>query len=154
MEYILEVTNLKKEFKDFAIKDITFSLQKGYIMGFIGPNGAGKSSTIKLIMNLLKKDAGEIKVFNSTDIIIVFASLGLLAAFYYPLYFKFGYNFSRKVNIVLFMLIFFGPGSFVSFMKNSGNPPPQAIMVILVLVIMLMLISLAASVKIYKNKEF
>ncbi len=63
MEPILEVNNLKKDFQDFSLKGISFSLQRGYIMGFIGPNGAGKSTTIKLILNLLKRDDGEIKVF-------------------------------------------------------------------------------------------
>lgn len=63
MENILEVTNLRKEYTDFILKDISFSLPRGFIMGFIGPNGAGKSTTIKLIMNLVRKDSGEIKVF-------------------------------------------------------------------------------------------
>ncbi|HHY90533.1 MAG TPA: ABC transporter ATP-binding protein [Clostridiales bacterium] len=63
MDAILEVKNLRKSFQDFALKDICFSLPKGFIMGFIGPNGAGKSTTIKLILNLLKKDGGEIKIF-------------------------------------------------------------------------------------------
>lgn len=63
MNNILEVRNLSKKYKDFKLENITFSLEKGYIMGFIGPNGAGKSTTIKLIMNLVSKDSGEIKVF-------------------------------------------------------------------------------------------
>lgn len=69
MENILEVTNLRKEYTDFILKDISFSLPRGFIMGFIGPNGAGKSTTIKLIMNLVRKDSGEIKVFglDNTD---------------------------------------------------------------------------------------
>ncbi|MFY9295426.1 MAG: ABC transporter ATP-binding protein [Caldicoprobacterales bacterium] len=68
MENILEVINLRKNFNKFALKDISFTLPKGYIMGFIGPNGAGKSTTIKLIMNLLKKDGGQIKVFGKDHI--------------------------------------------------------------------------------------
>ncbi|KYO65535.1 ABC transporter ATP-binding protein [Thermovenabulum gondwanense] len=63
MAPILEVKNLRKNFKDFSLKDISFTLDRGYIMGFIGPNGAGKTTTIKLIMNLLKKDSGEVKIF-------------------------------------------------------------------------------------------
>lgn len=63
MDNILEINKLRKNYKDFALKDISFSLQRGYIMGFIGPNGAGKSTTIKLIMNLLKKDGGDIRIF-------------------------------------------------------------------------------------------
>lgn len=68
MEYILEVNNLRKEFKNFILDNISFKLEPGYIMGFIGPNGAGKSTTIKLIMNLLKKDSGEIKIFGKDHI--------------------------------------------------------------------------------------
>ena len=62
MSVILEVNKLRKEYKDFTLRDISFSLERGYIMGFIGPNGAGKSTTIKLIMNLLKKDGGTVKI--------------------------------------------------------------------------------------------
>jgi ABC-2 type transport system ATP-binding protein len=68
MDYILEVNNLRKEFKNFTLDDISFNLEPGFIMGFIGPNGAGKSTTIKLIMNLLKKNGGEIKVFGKDNI--------------------------------------------------------------------------------------
>lgn len=63
MSNILEIKNLTKKYKDFALNDLSFKLEKGYIMGFIGPNGAGKSTTIKLIMNLVKRDAGEIQIF-------------------------------------------------------------------------------------------
>lgn len=63
MNYILEVNNLSKEFNNFTLDNISFRLEPGYIMGFIGPNGAGKSTTIKLIMNLINKSGGEIKVF-------------------------------------------------------------------------------------------
>ena len=60
---ILAVNNLTKHFKDFSLQNVSFLLPHGYIMGFIGPNGSGKSTTIKLIMNLLHKDGGQIKVF-------------------------------------------------------------------------------------------
>lgn len=63
MREILEVKDLSKTYKDFALKNVSFSLEKGYIMGFIGPNGAGKSTTIRLIMNLIKKSGGIIKIF-------------------------------------------------------------------------------------------
>jgi ABC-2 type transport system ATP-binding protein len=68
MPYILEIKELKKEFDGFCLKNIGFSMGKGCIMGFIGPNGSGKTTTIKLIMNLLKKDGGEIKVFGLDNI--------------------------------------------------------------------------------------
>lgn len=69
MNNILEVNMLRKEYKDFTLKDINFKLERGYIMGFIGPNGAGKSTTIKLIMNLIKRNSGKIKVFGKDNII-------------------------------------------------------------------------------------
>jgi len=63
METILQVKNVVKEFTGFKLNGISFSLEPGYIMGFIGANGSGKTTTIKLIMNLLHLDMGEIKVF-------------------------------------------------------------------------------------------
>lgn len=68
MDEILEIKNITKEYDDFKLKNISFKLDRGYIMGFIGPNGAGKSTTIKLIMNLLKRNSGEIKVFGLDNV--------------------------------------------------------------------------------------
>ncbi|WMJ81101.1 ABC transporter ATP-binding protein [Clostridium sp. MB40-C1] len=68
MENILEVKKLRKEYGDFTLNDISFNLERGYIMGFIGPNGAGKSTTIKLIMNLIRRDGGDIKIFGVDNV--------------------------------------------------------------------------------------
>lgn len=68
MDSVLEIKGLRKEYKEFTLKDISFNVPRGFIMGFIGPNGAGKSTTIKLIMNLIKKDAGEIKIFGKDNL--------------------------------------------------------------------------------------
>ncbi|MBY2478662.1 ABC transporter ATP-binding protein [Clostridioides difficile] len=57
------VQNLYKDFDDFSLKDISFRVPKGRIVGFIGENGAGKSTTINLILNELEKDAGKIEIF-------------------------------------------------------------------------------------------
>lgn len=65
---MLKVKNLTKEFKNFKLKNISFNLEPGYIMGFIGPNGAGKTTTIKLIMNLLKRDDGNIEIFGKDNV--------------------------------------------------------------------------------------
>ncbi|MDW2876137.1 MULTISPECIES: ABC transporter ATP-binding protein [Bacillaceae] len=63
MENVVELKNVAKEFKGFSIKDINFQVKQGFITGFIGGNGAGKSTTIKMMMNLLKPDQGEIRIF-------------------------------------------------------------------------------------------
>jgi len=47
---------------------VTFALPKGYIMGFVGKNGAGKTTTIKLILNMLTRGSGEIKIFGQDNL--------------------------------------------------------------------------------------
>ena len=58
----LEIKDLNKSFKDFGVKDLSLTLPAGYVLGLIGENGAGKSTTIKLILDLLKKDSGSIRI--------------------------------------------------------------------------------------------
>lgn len=56
---IIEVKNLTKKFGDFtAVKDVSFSVEKGQIFAFLGPNGAGKSTTIKMLTTLLTPTSG------------------------------------------------------------------------------------------------
>jgi ABC-2 type transport system ATP-binding protein len=50
-----------KSYPKFELKDVTFSLPRGFIMGFIGPNGAGKTTTIKIIMNMARKSRGTVE---------------------------------------------------------------------------------------------
>ncbi len=59
----IEVTGLCRRYRAFELKDVSFVLPRGYIMGLIGPNGAGKTTIIKLIMNLIRRDGGEVRVF-------------------------------------------------------------------------------------------
>lgn len=63
MENILELNHVSKAFDGFALDDVSFSLEKGYIMGFIGPNGAGKSTTIRCMMDLIHIDSGDVRLF-------------------------------------------------------------------------------------------
>jgi len=63
MTNTLEISNLCKDYGDFRINNVSFTLPTGYIMGLIGPNGAGKTTIIKMIMNLVMKQSGEIKIF-------------------------------------------------------------------------------------------
>ena len=61
---ILSVQHLKKTFGNFtAVKDVSFSVNKGDIFGFLGPNGAGKSTTMRCMLSLIKPDAGQIQIF-------------------------------------------------------------------------------------------
>jgi ABC-2 type transport system ATP-binding protein len=59
----IEVKNLLKSYgEQKAVDHISFSINKGEIVGFLGPNGAGKSTTMKMITGYLEPDEGEIKV--------------------------------------------------------------------------------------------
>jgi ABC-2 type transport system ATP-binding protein len=60
---MLSVQNLSKHYEKFTLKDVSFSLDKGYIMGFIGRNGAGKTTTLKSMMRLVHPDGGKVTVF-------------------------------------------------------------------------------------------
>jgi ABC-2 type transport system ATP-binding protein len=59
---VLTIQGLNKRLGSFQIKNLNFSLDAGYIMGFIGRNGAGKTSVMKLIQNVIVKDGGTVTV--------------------------------------------------------------------------------------------
>jgi len=64
MENIIEIKNLKKKYDDkFELGEIDISIPKGVIVGLIGKNGAGKTTLIKSMLNIIKIDSGEIKIF-------------------------------------------------------------------------------------------
>ena len=58
---MIEVKDLTKSFEDRqAVRGISFAPKKGQIFGLLGPNGAGKTTTIRMIMNIITPDSGEI----------------------------------------------------------------------------------------------
>lgn len=59
----IETKGLTKVYKDFTLDNINLTLPQGTIMGLVGENGAGKSSTIKLILDMVKRDSGTITLF-------------------------------------------------------------------------------------------
>ena len=63
MQPVIEIENLRKEYAGFALQDLTLTIEEGTITGLVGANGAGKSTTLKLILNLIRRDAGTIRVF-------------------------------------------------------------------------------------------
>ena len=58
---VLQVKNIYKSFgKAKVLKDISFNVEEGEIVGFVGPNGAGKTTTLKIITDLIRPDKGEV----------------------------------------------------------------------------------------------
>ncbi|MEL7568200.1 MAG: ATP-binding cassette domain-containing protein, partial [Dehalobacterium sp.] len=62
---VIEICGLKKRFgKTVALDGVELSVPGGGIYGFIGPNGAGKSTTIRMLLGLLKKDEGDVRLLD------------------------------------------------------------------------------------------
>lgn len=82
MEHALEVENLQKSFSKsgFSLKDISFSVPYGSIVGFIGENGAGKTSTMGTILGTLRKDSGYIRAFGEEMSDEIFAIIHLIVS--------------------------------------------------------------------------
>jgi len=85
MSTYLQTKNLTKDYgRGRGAIDINIEINSGEIVGFIGPNGAGKTTTMRLIMGMIKQDAGEVTLFNKpitnfTDIDEVIARIGFLS---------------------------------------------------------------------------
>jgi ABC-2 type transport system ATP-binding protein len=66
-ENLIEVRNLRKEFGNrVAVKDISFTVQRGEILGLLGPNGAGKTTTIHMLLGLTVPSTGSIEIFDQS----------------------------------------------------------------------------------------
>ncbi|GAA3720244.1 ABC transporter ATP-binding protein [Salinicoccus jeotgali] len=63
METIIKLKNVNKKFKDFSLENLSLDINKGYITGLIGSNGSGKSSTIRIMMDLMRPDSGDLEIF-------------------------------------------------------------------------------------------
>ncbi|MEY3237411.1 MAG: hypothetical protein RI883_1512 [Bacteroidota bacterium] len=79
-EAIIKVEHLAKRFGTFeAVKDVSFSVNRGDVFGFLGPNGAGKSTTIRCLLSLITPDAGSIELFGKsfkTDRSAILSNIG------------------------------------------------------------------------------
>lgn len=77
----LEIKNLSKSFSGFKLDNLSLTLPSGCIMGLIGENGAGKSTTIKLILDMIHKDSGTIKILgrdNQDNIYLTKEDIGVV----------------------------------------------------------------------------
>lgn len=64
METILSVNNLTKKYGSLtAVKDLSFSIEKGNVYGILGPNGSGKSTTLGIVLNVVNRTKGEFSWF-------------------------------------------------------------------------------------------
>ncbi len=76
---ILRVENISKRFdKTVAVDNISFQIEKGKVYGILGPNGAGKTTTIRMIMNIIIPDSGEIEVLGEKNLKRINSKIGYL----------------------------------------------------------------------------
>lgn len=68
MDNAMVIENLSKAYPGFALSEVSMTLPRGSIMGFIGENGAGKTTTIKLILNMLHRDGGSVRILGKDNI--------------------------------------------------------------------------------------
>lgn len=83
---VVELKDVTKDYGDFKLDHVSFSVPEGSVCGFIGQNGAGKTTTIKLMLDVIKADQGEIRLFGENiekdsarlreDIGVVFDEMG------------------------------------------------------------------------------
>ena len=67
METILTISNLTKKFGYLtAVKDLSFTIEKGNVYGILGPNGSGKSTTLGIVLNVVNRTSGDFKWFDGT----------------------------------------------------------------------------------------
>ena len=67
MEYAVEVQGLTKRYPGFTLDHVSFAVPSGSIVGFIGENGAGKSTTMKAVLNLIRRDEGSVRLLGRED---------------------------------------------------------------------------------------
>ena len=67
MEYAVEVQGLTKRYPGFTLDHVSFAVPSGSIVGFIGENGAGKSTTMKAVLNLIRRDEGSVRLLGKED---------------------------------------------------------------------------------------
>lgn len=83
---VVELKGVTKDYGDFKLDQVSFTVPEGSVCGFIGQNGAGKTTTIKLMLDVIKADQGEIRLFGENiekdsahlreDIGVVFDEMG------------------------------------------------------------------------------
>lgn len=67
MNHVLTVNGLSKTYSDFMLKNVSFQVPCGAIVGLVGENGAGKSTTINALLGLIKKNSGDIKILGKSE---------------------------------------------------------------------------------------
>ncbi|HHX71108.1 MAG: ABC transporter ATP-binding protein [Miniphocaeibacter sp.] len=124
MTKILEINNLNKKYDKFQLKDVSFNLEEGAIMGLVGRNGAGKTTIIKSIMDLIKIDSGEIKVFGGALNKEAKENIGIV---FDDGFFSEQYNAKQIGNILKNIYKNWDSGKYLGYLNKMGLPDDKLI---------------------------
>ena len=123
----IEINGLVKEYSGFRLGSLDLALPAGSIMGLVGENGAGKSTTIKLIMNAIKRDAGSVSVLGVDNQSRAFPDIKedigvVLDEAYYPEVLN-----SRDVGCVMAKTYrHWEPDTYENYLQRFGLPQDKA----------------------------
>ena len=123
----IELKGLVKEYPGFRLGGLDLALPAGSIMGLVGENGAGKSTTIKLIMNAIKRDAGSVSVLGVDNQSRAFSGIKedigvVLDEAYYPEVLN-----SRDVGCVMAKTYrHWEPDTYENYLQRFGLPQDKA----------------------------
>ena len=123
----IELKGLIKEYPGFRLGSLDLALPSGSIMGLVGENGAGKSTTIKLIMNAIKRDAGSVSVLGVDNQSRAFSGIKedigvVLDEAYYPEVLN-----SRDVGCVMAKTYrHWEPDTYENYLQRFGLPQDKA----------------------------
>ncbi|MGA4515191.1 phenol-soluble modulin export ABC transporter ATP-binding protein PmtA [Staphylococcus caledonicus] len=96
----IELKNVNYHNKTFSLKDVSFSVPQGFVTGFIGGNGAGKTTVIRLIMDLLASDSGEITVLGKKMSQVPQLIKNKIGFVYSEIYFNQQWTIKKLENII------------------------------------------------------
>lgn len=118
----IEITNFCKKYDGFSIDNLSFSVPKGSIMGFVGQNGAGKSTTIKAILNIVKKDSGDIKIFGLDNVCDEKEIKDNIAVVYDSLPFPETLNAKQLDNVLKYIFKEWDSKTYYEYLKRFNLP--------------------------------
>jgi ABC-2 type transport system ATP-binding protein len=63
---VISLKDVRKSYGDFGLGPVDLEIEAGYVVAVVGPNGGGKSTLIRMLMNLIQRDSGEVRLFDGT----------------------------------------------------------------------------------------